>query len=83
MQPIWVRCVSLGLDAVLDHGFWSRADRDRILAPFANIGATSVLRPVSCSDDEGGKRIALRNEAARRELPDPYARAPASLMALP
>ena len=68
MQPIWVRCLSLGLDVVLDYGFWSRAERDRVRAAVGEIGATHVLWAVSCSDDEARKRIALRNEAAHRSL---------------
>lgn len=68
MQPIWARCLSLGLDVVLDYGFWSRAERDRVRAVVADIGATSVLWAVSCSDGEARKRIALRNEAAHRSL---------------
>jgi len=68
MQPIWARCLSLGLDVVLDYGFWSRAERDRVRAVVADIGATSMLWAASCSDDEARKRIALRNEAADRSL---------------
>lgn len=63
MQPIWLRCLSLGLDVVLDYGFWSRAERDRVRAAVEGIGATPVLWAVSCSDEEARKRIALRNEA--------------------
>lgn len=65
MQPLWVRCLSLGLDVVLDYGFWSRAERDRVRAVVGAIGATPALWSVSCSDDEALKRIALRNEAAQ------------------
>ena len=68
MQPIWVRCLSLGLDVVLDYGFWSRADRDRVRKAVENIGATPLLWAVRCSDDEARKRIALRNEAAHHSL---------------
>lgn len=68
MQPIWVRCLSLGLDVVLDYGFWSRAERDRVRTAVANIGADFMLWAVSCSDDEARRRIALRNEAAHRSL---------------
>jgi predicted kinase len=68
MQPIWVRCLALGLDVVLDYGFWSRAERDRVRATVEDIGATHALWAVSCSDDEARRRIALRNEAAHRSL---------------
>jgi predicted kinase len=68
IQPIWVRCLSLGLDVVLDYGFWSRAERDRARSSVESIGATHVLWAVSCSDDDARKRIALRNEATHRSL---------------
>jgi predicted kinase len=53
---------------VLDYGFWSRAERDRVRATVEDIGATHALWAVSCSDDEARRRIALRNEAAHRSL---------------
>jgi predicted kinase len=68
MQPIWVRCLSLGLDVVLDFGFWSRAERDRARTAVANIGADSMLWAVSSSEDEARKRISLRNETAHLSL---------------
>lgn len=68
MQPVWLRCLSLGLDVVLDYGFWSRAERDRVRAAVKGIGATPVLWAVSCPDDEARERIALRNVAAHRSL---------------
>jgi predicted kinase len=68
MQPLWSRCLSLGLDVVLDYGFWSRAERDAARATVENLRATAVLWSVSCSDDEARRRIALRNQAAHRSL---------------
>ena len=68
MQPIWGRCLTLGIDVVLDYGFWSRAERDRVRAAVEVSGGTAVLWAVSCSDDEARKRIALRNKAAHRCL---------------
>lgn len=68
MQPLWVRCLSLGLDVVLDYGIWSRAERDHVRDVVTAIGATPLLWSVSCSDDEALKRISLRNEAAHRSL---------------
>ena len=68
MQPLWSRCLSLGLDVVLDYGFWSRAERDATRATVENLAATAVLWSVSCSDDEARRRIALRNQAAHRSL---------------
>ena len=68
MEPLWVRCLSLGLDVVLDFGFWSRAERDRVRAAVEAVGATPVLWAVRCSDDEARERIARRNAAAHRSL---------------
>lgn len=68
MQPIWARCLSLGVNVVLDFGFWSRAERDRVRAAVEEIGATPTLWAMSCSDDEARERIALRNEAGHRSL---------------
>lgn len=68
MQPIWLRCLSLGLDVVLDYGFWSRAERDNVRTAVDGIGATTILWAVTCSDDEARKRITLRNKAAHRSL---------------
>lgn len=68
MQPIWIRCLSLGIDVVLDFGFWSRAERDRVRDLVKDIGATPILWAVSCSDDEARRRIALRNAAPHHSL---------------
>jgi predicted kinase len=68
MEPLWVRCLSLGLDVVLDYGFWSRADRDHVRKVVHDLGATPLLWAVSCPDDEARQRIARRNQAADRSL---------------
>jgi predicted kinase len=68
MQPLWVRCLTLGLDVVLDYGFWSRAERDHVRSAVETLGATHMLWAVNCSDDEARKRIALRNRSANRSL---------------
>lgn len=68
MQPAWVRCLSLGLDGVIDYSFWSHAERDRARAAGEDVWAIPVLWAVRCSDDEARKRMALRNEAALEPL---------------
>ncbi len=68
MQPVWGRCLSLGLDVVLDFGFWSRAERDHVRAAVAEVGAAPVLWAVSCPDAEARRRIALRNLTPDRSL---------------
>jgi predicted kinase len=32
LEPLWTRCLSLGLDVVLDYGFWRRKERDEVRA---------------------------------------------------
>lgn len=68
MQPVWIRCLTLGLNVVLDYGFWSRAERDHVRAVVENTGAAHLLWAVNCSDDEARKRIAFRNRSADRSL---------------
>jgi len=68
LQPIWVRCLTLGLDVVLDYGFWSRVERDRVRGIVRDAGATAMLWAVYCPDGKARRRIALRNRSARRSL---------------
>jgi predicted kinase len=49
---LWPRCVALGNDVVLDFGFWSRAERDRMRAAVAAEGAACVLYDVLCPEAE-------------------------------
>jgi predicted kinase len=39
----WTRCVELGLDVVLDLGFWSRRERDQARAATVALGAGARL----------------------------------------
>jgi predicted kinase len=32
LEPMWMRCLSLGVDVVLDYGFWGRKERDEVRA---------------------------------------------------
>ena len=68
MQPIWTRCLSLGVNVVLDYGFWSRTQRDAVRAMVRELGATAILWSVSCSDEEARRRVTLRNSSADRSL---------------
>lgn len=45
IESCWTRCVELGLDVVLDDGFWSRKDRDETRAKAATprCGLSPVL----------------------------------------
>src|SRR4028119_2022154 len=43
LEPLWTRCLSLGVDVVLDYGFWSRKERDEVRAGVARLGARGWL----------------------------------------
>ena len=68
LEPMWTRCLSLGVDVVLDYGFWSRNDRDRVRELTQSLGARSVLYNVACDEAEARARIATRNQAGHRSL---------------
>lgn len=61
MQETWIRCLALGLDVVLDMGFWRRADRDAARAAAASLSATCKLYDLKCSEVEAWRRIEARN----------------------
>jgi predicted kinase len=61
MLPVWTRCLTLGVDVVLDLGFWSRASRDAARATVARCGATSRLYDVRCDADIEWRRVERRN----------------------
>ena len=54
MEPLWLRCLALGVDVVLDHGFWSRSERDRARRLASEAGADAVLYALSCEEEESG-----------------------------
>lgn len=58
---VWPRCLELGIDVVLDLGFWSRRQRDETRAQVAKIGAAGRLYQLSCSDEQAWQRIERRN----------------------
>ena len=61
IDTCWMRCVTLGLDVVLDFGFWSRRQRDETRATAAALGTRTRLYLLQCSDDEAWRRINERN----------------------
>jgi predicted kinase len=63
LEPLWTRCLSLGLDVVLDYGFWRRKERDEVRALVEVGGATACLYRLQCPDDEARRRIEARNHA--------------------
>ncbi|MBR0835765.1 ATP-binding protein [Bradyrhizobium manausense] len=57
----WTRCVKLGLDVVLDLGFWSRRQRDETRTTAAALGASARLYLLECPEDEAWRRVDKRN----------------------
>ncbi len=58
---IAARVLRLGLDVVLDWGFWSRKERDDYRALAEGLGAEAVVRFLDVHIDELWARIAQRN----------------------
>lgn len=58
----WTRCVELGLDVVLDSGFWDRKGRDETRAKAAALGAECRLYYLSVPDEIAWARIEQRNK---------------------
>ncbi|HEU0218214.1 MAG TPA: AAA family ATPase [Stellaceae bacterium] len=61
LEGIWVRCLELGVDVVLDFGFWSREERDATRRKITAIGAEAHLYRLTCPEDEALRRIDKRN----------------------
>ena len=68
MESLWMRCLSLGTNIILDSGFWSRRERDRVRERIASVGARAVLYHLSCPDEVAWARIESRNSSADEEL---------------
>ncbi len=62
MERYWTRCLELGVDVVLDYGFWHRKSRDETRAKVASLGAQSRLYYLSVPDDVAWARIEKRNQ---------------------
>ena len=61
VEEIWLRCLELGLDVVLDFGFWTRQERDATRAKIIELGAEARLYRLTCPEDEAWRRIEKRN----------------------
>jgi predicted kinase len=68
LEPVWTRCLGLGIDVVLDYGLWTRAERDHARALVRESGGEAVLYRVECPEDEARRRVAQRNRQAHRSL---------------
>jgi predicted kinase len=59
---LWPRCLELGVDVVLDLGFWSRKDRDQAKARARARGADVLLYRLNCPEHVARARLRARNE---------------------
>ena len=55
------RIVAAGSDVVLDHGFWTRSDRDEARARVQAAGAAHLLYCFECSAQLAWERVRQRN----------------------
>ncbi|MBI1360285.1 MAG: AAA family ATPase [Alphaproteobacteria bacterium] len=58
-----LRTLGLGVDVVLDNGFWSRSERDAYRARAKTAGAETALYFLDVPKDELKRRLELRNRA--------------------
>jgi predicted kinase len=69
MEELWRRCLQVGVDVILDFGFWSRAERDRIRSAVIELGAEFRLYRLASPDSSvAWERIQSRNAASDRSL---------------
>lgn len=68
MEEVWLRCLELGLNVVLDFGFWTRQERDTARAKTAATGGQARLYQLTCPEDEAWRRIEKRNADLRGSL---------------
>ena len=68
LEPMWMRCLHLGVDVVLDYGFWSRSERDRVRKLVASSGGQTLLYNVECPPEEAWRRVSERNRQNHRTL---------------
>jgi aralkylamine N-acetyltransferase len=66
-ELIWTlteKFVRHGVDVILDHGFWSRAERDEARVRSRSFGADPHFYRMVCPDAIADARVLRRNEAA-------------------
>ena len=59
---LWSRCLELGVDVVLDLGFWSRKERDDARERARARGADVLLYRLNCPEHVARARLRARNE---------------------
>ncbi len=60
LDDLWPRLLVLGVDVVLDFGFWRRSDRDRARALARQAGGDAVMHWVRAADDVALDRCLTR-----------------------
>ena len=68
IDALWPRCLELGVDVVLDLGFWSRKERDQAKATARARGADVLLYRLDCPEDVARARLRARNERLDGDL---------------
>ena len=62
------RVLTLEQDVILDHGFWTRADRDLARTKAQQIGVATKLYFVECSEEVMRQRVLTRTEMCLSSL---------------
>jgi len=57
------RLLSLGVNVILDYGFWGRSERDDFRARAKALGARAMVKFLDASREELLQRLAVRNAA--------------------
>ncbi len=60
----WPRALELGVDVILDFGFWSRSARDAARAAARDVGAETRLYSLTCPEPIARARCLARNAEA-------------------
>jgi len=64
MEAQWVRALELGVPVILDHGFWTRRERDELRAKAAVLGVPLRWYALTVPGEEALRRIQARNGEA-------------------
>ncbi len=68
MAEVWMRCLRLDTDVVLDLGFWTLVERDHVREQVAATGARCRLYELNCPEPEAWARVEARNADLRGSL---------------
>ena len=68
IDQLWPRCLELGVDVVLDLGFWSRRQRDGTRVTVSALRASTKLYRLTCAEEKAWQRIEHRNRDLKENL---------------